>query len=311
MLKYVSRRVLYMIPTLFGVTLVTFLLFNVVGFDPAAQLAGKHASAEQIQEIKQQLGLDRSLPMQYVFFLKQILTLDFGRSWATKQDIVSIFIEGVGPSASLTLPAFFIAQMITIVIGLVLVNIRGSLTDRLVRIFCLAALSISSLVYILFGQHTLAYQWGLFPISGWDPDIVGRWEYLALPILIFVVISLGSNILFYRTVFLDEIFQDYVRTARAKGLNQKTIMLKHVLRNALIPIITRTILQMPFLILGSLLLESFFGIPGLGGLLVQAIQNADFPVVKAMTFLGAVLYMVFQLISDVLYAVVDPKVQLR
>jgi len=171
--------------------------------------------------------------------------------------------------------------------------------------------SVSSLVFILALQYFLAYRLDLFPISGWDESWIHRWTYLTLPIIIYVVVSVGSHILFYRTVFIDEIYQDYVRTARAKGLTERIILFKHVLRNALIPIITLVVLQMPFLILGSLLLETFFGIPGLGGILVQAINNADFPVIKAMTVFGAVLYMIFQLISDVLYSVVDPKVQLR
>lgn len=311
MLKYILRRTLYMIPILFGVTLITFILFNVVGGDPAAQAAGKYASAEQIARLRHELGLDGSLLQQYLFFLKQVFTFDYGRSWATKQEISKMFMDGVGPSLSLTAPAFIIAQLLSIGVALMLIHWRGKLLDRTTKILALAMLSVSSLVYILYGQYFLAYQWDLFPVSGWDPSFDGRWAYLGMPIIIFVVLSLGNNILFYRTVFIDEIFHDYVRTARAKGLGEGAVLFKHVLRNALIPIITRVVLQMPFLLLGSLLLESFFGIPGVGGLVIQAINNADFPVIKAITVLGAVLYMIFQLISDLLYAVVDPKVELR
>jgi len=300
-----------MIPILFGVTLITFILFNVVGGDPAAQAAGKYASAEQIARLRHELGLDGSLLQQYLFFLKQVFTFDYGRSWATKQEISKMFMDGVGPSLSLTAPAFIIAQLLSIGVALMLIHWRGKLLDRTTKILALAMLSVSSLVYILYGQYFLAYQWDLFPVSGWDPSFDGRWAYLGMPIIIFVVLSLGNNILFYRTVFIDEIFHDYVRTARAKGLGEGAVLFKHVLRNALIPIITRVVLQMPFLLLGSLLLESFFGIPGVGGLVIQAINNADFPVIKAITVLGAVLYMIFQLISDLLYAVVDPKVELR
>ncbi len=156
----------------------------------------------------------------------------------------------------------------------------------------------------------MSYKFNMFPISGWDPSWDGRWQYATLPIIIMVSLSLGAYILFFRTVFLDEIYQDYVRTARSKGLSNTTILLKHVLRNALVPIITLVVLQIPFLITGSLLTESFFSIPGLGGLIYQAIQEADFPVIKAMTIVSAILYMVFQLISDILYAVVDPKIRL-
>lgn len=311
MFKYVIRRCLYMIPILFGVILITFLLFNVAGGDPAGQAAGKYATEERIAEVREELGLNDPLPVQLFNYVKQVVTFDFGRSWSTKQNITSMVADGIGPSLSLTVPGFFLAQIISICLALLIAHFRGSVFDKSMMVLCLALMSLSSLVYILYFQYGLAYVAGLFPISGWDPSLLGRWEFVALPIIIFVVISLGSNILFYRTVFLDELFQDYVRTARSKGLSDKKILFKHILRNALIPIITLIVYQMPFLIVGSLLLESFFGIPGLGGLIYQAIQNADFPVIKAMTFIGAVLYMVFQLLADVLYAVVDPKIQLR
>ncbi|MCB0362337.1 MAG: ABC transporter permease [Bdellovibrionales bacterium] len=311
MLKYVFRRTLYMIPIMLGITIVTFLLFNVAGGDPAAQAAGKHATAEQIQQFKAELGLDRPLPQQYLFFLKQILQLDFGRSWSTKQTVASMIGEGVGVSLSLTVPAFLLSLLITISLALLTAHLRGTLFDRVVMVACLGLMSLSSLVYILYGQYYLGFELGLFPITGWDPSWVGRWEYLALPIIIYVSFSLGGNILIYRTAFLDEIHQDYVRTAKSKGLGTGTILFKHVLKNAMVTIITLVVMQMPFLITGSLLLESFFSIPGLGGMVVQGIQNSDFPVIKAMTVMGAALYMIFQLLSDVLYAFVDPKIQLR
>lgn len=311
MLKYTLRRVLYMIPIMLGITLVTFFLFNVAGGDPAAQAAGKHASMEQIQQFRAELGLDRSLVEQYAFFVRQILTLDFGRSWATKQQVATMIGDGMGVSLSLMLPAFFVTMAITISLALLMAHMRGSWFDQGAMVLCLALMSLSSLVYILYGQYYFSYRFGLFPITGWDPSWTGRWQYLTLPALIYVAFSLGGNILFYRTAFLDEIYQDYVRTARSKGLSTSVILFKHVLRNALVTIITLVVMQMPYLITGSLLLESFFGIPGLGGLVFQGIQNSDFPVIKAMTVMGAVLYMVFQLLSDILYALVDPKIQLR
>ena len=311
MLKYVIRRTLYMIPIMFGITIVTFLLFNVAGGDPAAQAAGKHATPEQIAEIKKELGLDGPLHQQYLFFVKQIVTFDFGRSWSTKQKISTMIYDGVDASLSLTVPSFIITLIITISLALLTAHLRGSYFDKGVMVVCLAMMSLSSLVYILYGQYYFGYQFDMFPIAGWDPSWTGRWEYLVLPTIIFVSLSLGGNILFYRTAFLDEIYQDYVRTARSKGLDTKTILFKHVLRNAMVTIITLVIMQMPYLITGSLLIESFFGIPGLGGLVFQGINNADFPVIKAMTFMGAFLYMFFQLLADVLYAVVDPKIQLR
>lgn len=311
MLKYLLRRLMYMIPILFGITLLTFFLFNVVGGDPAAQAAGKHATAEQIESLRRELGLSGSLVEQYLFYVKQIVTFDFGRSWSTKQTISSMIVTGAGASLSLTVPSFFLTVVLSISIALMLAFIRGTWVDRTVFISCLAAVSISSVVYILYLQYYLAYKLGLFPISGWSESWIDRWQYIVLPMIIFVVISLGGNVMFYRSIFLDEVYQDYVRTARAKGLGNNRILFKHILRNAMIPIITLVVIEMPALILGSLLLESYFGIPGIGGLVFQAIQNSDFPVIKAMTFFSAILYMLFQLFSDVLYALVDPKVQLR
>ncbi len=311
MIKYIIRRIVYMIPILFGITLLTFFIFNVVGGDPAAARAGRHATAQEIQVIRAELGLDKPLPVQYINYVKQILTFDFGRSWATKQEITQMIDDGVSPSLSLTLPGFLLSTLISIALALLVARYRGGRFDRFTMISSLGLESVSSLVFILFFQYILAYQMGLFPISGWDPSFIGRWNFLLLPIMIYVFVTLGYNVLFFRSVFLDEIFQDYVRTARSKGLDEKTILFKHVLRNAMVPIITVTVLQIPFLILGSILLESFFGIPGLGGMLVQAINNADFPVIKAMVVILAILYMFGQLASDILYAVVDPKIQLR
>jgi peptide/nickel transport system permease protein len=311
MLNYLIKRIIYLVPTLIGITLLTFLLFHVVGGNPAALLAGKYATPERIAQIEQELGLNKALPLQYLDYLKQSLTFDFGRSWSSKQQISTIISEGLGPSLSLTIPAFIMITTLSIATAMLLAYRRGGKLDRTIMIICLAGISISSLVYILYMQYGLAYLAGLFPISGWDPDMIERWRYLALPMLIFIAISVGGNVLFYRSVFLDEMHQDYVRTAKAKGLATQNVLFKHVLRNAMIPIITLVVLEMPLLILGSLLLESFFGIPGLGGVIYSAIQNADFPLIKAMTFVGALLYMIFQLISDILYKVADPRIQLR
>jgi peptide/nickel transport system permease protein len=309
MAKYIARRVLYMIPILFGVTLVTFLLFNVAGGDPAAQAAGRYATPEQIQSMRVEMGLDQPLVLQYFTMVKQIFTLDWGRSWSSKQKISDLILSGIGPSLSVTLPAFVISLVVSVLLAMLMANKRNSFFDKSLLIICLAAISISSVVYVLAGQYFISYKLGWFPISGWDPSFAGRWQYVSLPILIMVTLSVGGDILFYRTVFLEEMYQDYVRTARAKGLPERNILFKQILRNALIPIITLVVLQVPFLILGSLLIESYFGVPGLGGLIFQAIQEADFPVIKAMTIMSAVLYIVLQLVSDVLYAWVDPKVR--
>lgn len=299
-----------MIPILIGVTLLTFMLFNIFGGDPAQRFAGKHATAEQVQTIRAELGLDRSLPQQYLFFVKQIVTVDYGRSWASKQLISTMIADGLGATLSLTAPAFFASIFFCVGLALFAVWGRGTIFDKGTVVTCLALLSISSLVYILALQYLLAFKGGLFPISGWDPSWIGRWEYLYLPWIILFVLSLGPNILIYRTVIMDEVFQDYVRTARAKGVTEKLIFSKHVLKNAMIPIITVVVIEMPFLITGSVLIENFFGIPGLGGTLIKALNDSDFPTIKAFTVISALAYMVFNLLADVLYSIVDPRVKL-
>jgi peptide/nickel transport system permease protein len=300
-----------MIPILFGVTVITFLLFNVVGGDPATRFAGRHATPERVASIRAELGLDKSIPMQYVAFVKQIVTFDYGRSWSTQQQISSMFADGLGPSMCLTIPPFAFSVVFCIGLGLFAAYFRGTVFDKGVVITCLGLMSISSLVYVVALQFLLAYKASIFPVSGWDPSWSGRWEYLVLPWIIMFVLSLGPNILIYRSVILDEAYQDYVRTARAKGLSGRTVFLRHVLKNAMIPIITIVVIEMPFLITGALLVENFFGIPGLGGMVVKALNESDFPVVKATTVMIAILYMFFNLLSDFLYSLVDPRIRLN
>ncbi|MBL7688871.1 MAG: ABC transporter permease [Bdellovibrionaceae bacterium] len=299
-----------MIPILIGVTFLTFTLFNLVGGDPAIRFAGKHATVERVAEIRAELGLDRSVGEQYLFFVKQIVTFDYGRSWATKQEISTMITDGLGATLSLTVPSFVASVAFCILLALFAVYGRGTILDRGTVVVCLGLLSVSSLVYILALQYVLAFQGGLFPISGWDPSWTGRWEYLVLPWIILFVLSLGPNILIYRTVIMDEVFQDYVRTARAKGLAEKHVFAKHVLKNAMIPIITVVVIEMPVLITGSVLIENFFGIPGLGGTVIKALNDSDFPVIKAFTVISAMAYMIFNLLADVLYSAVDPRVKL-
>lgn len=299
-----------MIPILFGVTLLLFLLFNVFGGDPAQRFAGKYATASQIQLVKAELGLDRSLPEQYLFFAKQIVTFDYGRSWASKQQISTMIDDGIGATLSVMVPPFFASVIFSIFLAMVAARFRGKFFDKAIVVGCLAFMSISSLVYILFFQYYFAYELGLFPISGWDPSWTDRWSYLILPWVILFVLSLGSEVLVYRTAILDEAYQDYVRTARAKGVTTAKVYVKHVLKNAMIPIVTIVVISLPFLLTGSILIEAFFGIPGLGGTMVKALNDSDFPVIKAMTVITTLLYMIFNLLADIVYAAVDPRIKL-
>ena len=203
-----------------------------------------------------------------------------------------------------------VASMLSLSLSLLVAFFRETYIDRAGVVLCVLAMSVSTLLYIIGGQYLIGKVLRWFPISGFDPDPAVVARFVALPVLVGLMAGIGSDVRFYRTVFLEETNRDHVRTARAKGCGEGRVMFRHVLRNALIPVVTTVVLQIPFLIVGSLLIESYFGIPGLGGLTFQAIQEADFPVIKAMVLIGAVSYMVFQLISDVMYALVDPKIRL-
>jgi peptide/nickel transport system permease protein len=306
---YVVKRLLYGIPIILGVTLITFLLFHVVGGDPATQLAGKVKSAEDLAQIRSELGTDKSLPAQYWQFLRESVTFDFGRSWHTKRPVGEMILGGVGPSLSLALPAFALETILALALALYCAFYRGTFVDRTIIVLAVAGISIPSLAYIVFGQYYLAYEWKMFPVFGFEP-LPGGFVFLFLPMIIWILLGLGSEVRFYRAVTLEEIQQDYVRTAAAKGLSTKTILFRHVLKNSMIPVITRVVISVPFLMLGSLLIEMFFGIPGLGTLTVEALNQSDFPVVKALVVLGSILYVVFSILTDVLYAWVDPRVRL-
>ncbi len=307
---YILRRLLYVIPVILGVCAIIFLIFNVVAPDPALIILGKHATAEQVIEIREQLGLNRSMWLQYFDIVKSAFTFDFGRSWSTKQEIIEMIKAGAIPSATLSFPAFFISTVLGISISLLVAFYRGSLFDKITVVGCVTLMSVSSLAYILFGQWFFAYKLGWFEISGYDYGFPYFIPYILLPAIIWVMLSVGPDVRFYRTIMLDEIYQDYIRTARAKGLSERVILFKHVLKNAMIPIITYVVIQIPFLILGALLLESFFSIPGLGSITLNAINSSDFPVIRAMTVLSAVAYIIFSVITDVLYTLVDPRVRL-
>ena len=311
MTSYIIRKILNLIPVLLGVSLIIFLLFNVVAGDPTAILLGKNATARQMADLREQLGLNKPLFDQYLDVVKSAFTLDFGYSWATKQEILEMIKRGAYPSLCLSIPAFIISTILSLIVSLFVAYYRGKGIDYVVRFVCIAGMSISALAYILFFQWFFAYKLGWFEISGFEFGFPNFVPYIALPAIIWIILSLGPDVRFFRTVILDEIYQDYVRTARSKGLSEITILLKHVLRNALIPIITYVVIQIPSLILGALLLENFFSIPGLGGMTLNALNSSDFPVMKAMAILSSIVYILFSLISDILYTVADPRIKMK
>ncbi len=311
MLNFLVRRIFYSIPILLGTTFLLFVIFNVVPGDPALQLAGKHPSAELLENIRREYGFDLPWYEQYWNMLMQLVRFDFGRSYAYKEEITSMIFRGLGASLSLLVPPFIISIFASLAVGIFVAMNRGNWIDKWAVALSVAGQSVSILVYILAGQYFLAYKLNMFPISGYSSSFIDRWQYLMLPAIIYILLSLAPQIRFYRTAVLDEMYQDYVRTAKSKGLGTFPVMFKHVLKNAMIPIITDVVISIPFLILGALLLESYFSIPGLGDTIVRAIQNGDRPVLMAMTIFGTFTFIIFNLISDVLYALVDPRVQLK
>lgn len=308
MAAFLLKRILQAIPVLLGVAFITLLLFDVAGGDPCLTKLGKAPTEAQVQQCHEELGLDLPLFAQYTRFLGQVITLDFGVSWTYDTPVREIFIRGIGPTLSLSVPAFLIGSFIAVVLALLVSFYRGGLLDRVVTAGAIAGISVSSLIYILVGQWLLADQWKLFPIWGYEYG-PGAITFVALPVLIWVALSVGTDVRYFRTVALEEIGRDYVRTARAKGISEGKVLFKHVLKNCSVPIITRMTIIVPFLITGSFLMEIFFGIPGLGSTLYTAVTNSDLPVVKALTMLGATLYVIFNIVADVLYAALDPRIR--
>lgn len=424
MLKYISRRILQMIPTVLGVILLTFVLFNVLPNDLALQALGKKVSPQRLEDFDVQRGFDKPLffgtrattrayedvsfadgtgrwrsysnvvyssenavvkinpsakinPLafeldprveyewkiryrgagslagqvlnsekwttekvrfmggveggfmtdlkaleiktlelrkvmanpfnsQLWFYLKQLARGDLGKSELLKQPVSGLLKDGVLTSLSLTIPIFLIGVVLSVAFALVCAFFRNTWIDRSLVVFSVALMSINYLVYIVAGQYILAYKQGWFPVWGYE-----SWRYLILPVTIGVISGLGANIRFYRTVMLDEMYKDYVRTAFAKGVSKPRVLFVHVLKNAMIPIITNVVIAIPYLYTGSLLLEKFFGIPGLGYLSITAILSSDVDIVRAVVLIGALLFVVCNLLTDLCYAAVDPRVKLK
>src|SRR5437868_12152330 len=311
MTAYILRRLWQMVPTLAGVVLLVFLLFKFFGGDPAQILAGQVASQEQIDAIRHELGLDRPWHAQLWIFLREILTFDFGKSWMTREQVSAIFASRLPATLTITIPILLLEIALALPIAVLVAYYRGTLLDRTVMAVCVAAMSISFLVYIIVGQYVFAFQLGWFPVQGWSDDF---WRYLVsyapLPVLLATLVSLAPQTRLYRSFFLDETKSDYVRTARAKGLSEPAILRRHVLPNAMVPVLTNVALLLPGVFVGSFLLEIFFSIPGLGREVYIAVNRSDYPVIQAFTVYLSVLTMFVNLGADLLYRLVDPRIQL-
>jgi len=312
MAAYLLRRLWQTIPTLIGVVLLVFFLFKFFGGDPAEILGGLNASPEQIESIREQLGLNKPVWEQLWIFVQQIASFDWGRSWATQEPVGQLFASRLPATLTVMIPILLLDVLLAIPFALAVATVRGSLTDRAIMIVTTVALSISFLVYVIVGQYVFAFRLGWFPVQGWSDSVwTNLATYAPLPVLLAVLVGLSPQTRLYRSFFLDEIGQDYVRTARAKGLTETRILLKHVLRNALIPILTNVAVTLPGIFLGSFLIETFFSIPGLGREVLLAVNRSDYPVIQAVTVYLAVLTMAINLGTDLLYKWVDPRVVLK
>jgi len=325
MIAYIIRRLIYAIPILIGVNLLTFWLFFVVNTpDDMARihLGVKRVTPEAIEKWKHEHGYDKPLMINSasegidkftntIFYEKSVrlFIFDFGRSddgRSIKHDI----LQRMPASLSIALPVFMTGLLVTITLAMLLAFFRATYIDLSGVVLGVIMMSISSLFYIIGGQYVISKLWHLVPISGYAPGFDSI-KFLVLPVIVGVIGGLGAGTRWYRTIFLEEINKDYVRTARAKGLSELRVLFRHVLKNAMIPILTGVVVVIPLLFMGSLITESFFGIPGLGSYTIDAIKSQDFSIVRAMVFLGSVLYIIGLIMTDISYTLVDPRIRLE
>jgi peptide/nickel transport system permease protein len=317
MWAYVLRRLLYSIPVYLGIVLFVMAALRVN--DPVWAFLGKKASAEQYQNYKEKMGLNKPFLVQYASFIGRVATLDFEeKSWdKPTQTVRERLSKAVGPTLAITVPSLVITTVLAIFVALLASYFRGLGVDQWLMLASVLGMSISYLVYVVFGQYWGAYllkeRWGneVFAISGYQPGLVNWPHYCLLPVLIGVTVALGYDTRYYRAVMVEETNKDYILTAKAKGASKPKIMFVHMLKNAMIPIITRIMITVPFLLEGSIVLERYFNIPGMGNVLIDAINSKDFPVIQAFAAIFAAIFIVSNILTDVLYALVDPRVRLR
>jgi len=322
---YLLKRLIYAFPILMGVNIITFALFFMLNTpDDMARvhLGEKYVQQKSIEQWKEQRGYDKPLfwndkktgMAQFthtLFFQKslRLFLLDFGIS-DSGRNISKDIQQRMQPSLAIAFPTFILGMFAEIAAAMLMVYFRATVIDIAGLIIGIALMSISSLFYVIAGQFFLSKWLHWFPISGFDTGIHSA-KFLILPILIGIISGIGAGSRWYRTLFLEEIEKDYVKTARAKGLSERVILFKHVLKNAMLPILTGVVVVIPSLFMGSLILESFFGIPGLGSYVIDAIQSQDFAIVRSMVFLGSILYIIGLILTDFSYCLVDPRVRLR
>lgn len=315
MWAYILRRVLYNIPVYLGIVLLVMALLRVN--DPVYAYLGKNPTQAQIDQLRTEMGLDQPFFVQYFEFLGDIVTLSFDdRSWDQKLPVRDMILQAIPPTMAITIPQLVITAVLSIVAGLISSFFRGRWIDRALVFVMVLGMSVSYLVYIILGQYFGAFWlseklgFELFAIEGYEPGLGNWFHYCALPVAIGVIVAMGYDTRFYRAVMVEESTRDYITTAMSKGVGKPRIMFVHMLKNAMIPIITRIMITLPFVITGSILLEMYFGIPGMGRTLINAVNSNDFPVIQAFAALFAALFIVTLILTDVCYALVDPRVRL-
>jgi peptide/nickel transport system permease protein len=326
MTAYIIRRILYAIPIILGVNILTALLFFYVNTpdDMARQILGEKNITQEVIELwkrnngyhlpsfinTEEKGL--STITQTIFFQKSatLLWFDFGKSDRNNVDIGSQIKERMWPSLAIAIPTFIVGIFVNLTFAMLVAYYRGTYLDIWAVFICVTLMSISALFYIIGGQYLFAKTLRFFPMSGYDLG-VHSFKFVILPVVIGIISGIGAGIRFYRTIFLEEINKDYIRTARAKGLSENKVLFKHSLKNAMIPILTGVVVSIPFLFMGSLLLENFFAIPGLGSFTIDAINQQDFAIVRSMVYLGSILYIIGLILTDISYTLVDPRIRLE
>ena len=315
MLQYTLRKLAAGIPLMLGVTFISFLLMVYFGPDQTYQLLGKNPTPEQIAEVRHQLGYDQPFVKRYADYLRELATLDFGFSNSTGEQVGTILKRTIPVSLALILPGFVIGNLLAIMLALVAANYRSGWIDKTIMGFSVVGMSISFLIVVIAFQiiFSSADGLGIFPVRGWNVTSLGTYlEYIAVPTMATVFVSLGYNTRFYRSVIVEEMTRDHVRTARAFGVPPAKLLYRNVLKNCMIPIITRIVFSIPLIVIsGALIVESYFGIPGVGKVTFDAITTGDQPVLKAVVGLTALLFVLAQLVTDILYRAVDPRVSLK
>jgi peptide/nickel transport system permease protein len=315
LLQYTVRKLLAGIPLILGVTFVSFLLMVYFGPDQTYVLLGKNPTAAAIAELRAQLGYDQPFLLRYVDYLREILTLDFGFSNSTGEKVSTLLGRTIPVSLALVMPGFVLGNLVALLLALVAANHRSGWVDKLIMGFSVVGMSISFLIVVIAFQivFSSSYGLGIFPVRGWNVHSLGDYfAYVAVPTMASVFVALGYNTRFYRSVIVEELTRDHVRTARAFGVPPARLLYRNVLKNCLIPIITRIVFSIPLIVIsGALIIETYFGIPGVGKVTFDAITAGDQPVLKAVVGLTALLFVLAQLFTDILYRAVDPRVSLK